>query len=174
MIGVSIISIPVFLIGFFPDRFIVWKLPPVFTQTTILLLDALLIYPLFSFGICAIIIDDINTLPASWTSFLITRSNFLRLLPITSAPFLTRILLARLALVILTPSSFSTQLVWADLLTYPTYQQAINSPISAVTGVTIDTILLPITSGIFALWYSQYAHRQLYPALAQKQGAAYR
>ncbi len=122
---------------------------------------------LWIFLLCTIMIDDVKAILAAWTSVLITLNNFFRLLLILGAIFLIRVLFTGLVALILTSSLFHVKLRAPLAFDYISYLWINSLPIIIVARWVFDLFLVPFSTVMLTLCYTQFAREVTYPALAK-------
>lgn len=122
--------------------------------------------PLITFGLCAIMIDDVKAAAAAWTSFLITINNFFRVFIIYVGVYIIRLLVIGLLIAILASGLFGFELPVPLSFDYSAYQKIVALPLIAAAGWLIDLIIFPLSWTILTLCYLIFTKEIQYPALS--------
>lgn len=167
ILGIPVILIPLFLLktisALIPTSPILWFLA---------LINETLISSFFTFGLCAIMIDDVKAWAAAWTSLLVTTNNFFRVFVITGGIFLIRLLLIGAIVAIIKSGLLSVELPTPLVLDYPTYLKLTTTPfVSAATWI-FDLFLFPLETIILTFGYLKFTKEIAYPALSHEQTTA--
>jgi hypothetical protein len=171
-IGVSSLSIPILLLEIFLIWLIGSQMPTSPFLWLIFLPTTLFIASFITFGLCAVMIDNLKVLAGAWTSFLITINNFFRIFVITGATFLARFLITVLAVTIPASGVFGVELPVPLALDYPTYQKLVAIPVVSWINWVFNLLLFPIESIMLTYAYLQFKKEIPYPALVERQTTA--
>ncbi len=136
------------------------------------LINDVFINSILTFGLCAIMIDDVKIWAAVGTSFLITFNSFSRVFVIIGVIFFIRTLLIYLVLAVLTSELFKVELPLPLTLDYTTYLELLNVPIVMIVCWILDLFFFPLTSIILTLGYLEFTKKITYPALAHRSNIA--
>ncbi len=153
-------SFPALLLALFVSIILKYAFPNSSFQWLIEFIAGSFISSLFIFSTCAIMIDDVKAVSASWTGFLIALKNFFRVLIIAGTIYLMRIFLTGLAIAIL------------RVFDYPPSQIIMGVPVTLI-AVWIFYLILIIPSSVFlTLGYLKFTKEVSYSALSNKQTSA--
>ena len=153
-----------------------WKMTKESSLSPVLWLFSLLgctfLSSFLSFGFSAIMIDNIKVLPAAWTSFrmIIYGRNFLRVLVITGAVFVIRLLLVGLIAVILSTGLFGAVLPAPLALDYSTYLKLMATPLVAGVNWIFNLFLHPLETIMLIIVYLKFSN-EVPPTLVQWENA---
>lgn len=165
MLGLILLTAPAFLIMAFLDWLSASKAPDSPLLWLVVSSTAAFAASLFTFGVCAILIDNLRPAAAAWTGLLITLNNYFRMCLIFGIPFLIQILLILLIASILSTGLFGILLPTPLSVDFVTYQNLFRLPVIVMASWVIDLLLLPLTSGVPALAYFKFSREISYPAL---------
>jgi hypothetical protein len=163
-----VLSIPIVLLFLFFSRIIVTTIPRSPLTWLFALTNQVVIGSFFTFGLCAIMIDNIEPLEAAWTGFLITRNNFFPLFIITGIIFFTRIFLQYLLLVIFASGPFNIELPVPLAQDYPTYLKLTSIPIMVIVDGIFNMFFVPLTSIVLTLGYLEFTEKIAYPLIKRQ------
>jgi hypothetical protein len=167
-VGFILLVIPALIVAFFIYSIFAFKAPASPFLWLLVLLIAVFFGSLITFGLCAIMIDDVNAFAAAWTSLLITLNNFFRVLLILGAYFFIRLLVIGLLFAVLASGLFKFEPTIPWTFDYPTYLKIMAIPLFAATGWILDLLLFPLTSAILILCYLKFTEEVHYPAISNR------
>jgi hypothetical protein len=170
LIGLLILNLPAGLVELLILAYIN-RLPSSPLQWLILLILISCI-SIYSFSMCAVLIDGVKAWQAVWLGFLITLNNFFRLIGITGLLLLIRGLFTLAVAVILASGLFHIGLPVPLALDYPTYLKLAAVPFISVATKLLDVFLYPLQTIILTLAYLKFTAEMSYPILAPRQTAA--
>jgi len=172
IIGFVLLTLPIMLLSVGIYIIVAIKAPTSFYLLPIVLIIGAFVVSLFTFGMCAIMIDDTKVGEAAWTGFLISINNFFYAFATTGIIFFIRACLIYLVVLVLSLGLFGIVLPIPLELNYSTYQKLLGVPIIAFAGWLFDLFFVPFTTIILTLGYFEFTKRISYPALEKRRNAA--
>lgn len=167
-IGFFLLTIPALLVVYLIYSTIAFKAPTSLFLWLISLMIEAFVISWFTFGLCAIMIDDLHALGAAWTSFLITLNNFFRLLIIYGGVFFIHFLVIGLLFAVFASGLFQFDLTIPLTFDYSTYLKMMAIPAFKTTRSIIDLLLFPMISAILTLCYLKFTQEIHYPAISNR------
>ena len=127
---------------------------------------------LYTFGICAVIINHAKVVAAAWTGLLITLNNLFRVLIIFGIVFLIRLFVTALLVSILAFGPGKSILPTPLAFDYQTYFNLLITPVIATSQLVLSLFLEPLQTVMFTLGYIRFTREITYPALPKLQNPA--
>jgi hypothetical protein len=124
---------------------------------------------LVTFGVCAIMIDDLKTYAAAKSSFSITLKYYCPVFVMISLEFFIHFIVIYIVAAILTSGLFNFKFAISLPLDLISYQKIQSTPIVAMVAWMIELPLIPFTSSVFTLLYLQFTKKISCPAVINQQ-----
>jgi hypothetical protein len=172
-IGLLILSAPIIIfIWGFTIRIITTKAPASPLLWVIDFIGNIFISSFFSFGLCAIMINNAKVWTAAWTSLLININNFFKVSVITGVIHIIRLLFTGLIVSTAASGLFRVELPTALTFDYPTYLKILAIPIVSWINWMFNLILYPVGAIMLTTVYLKLTKEVSYPALTPSETTA--
>jgi hypothetical protein len=169
LVGLAILITPAILLAILINFLIAKQIPTSPISWLAALMTGNFCGTLFIFGVCAVVIDEINAASAAWTSLLITLNNFFWTFLFTGILFIVRMFGVGLAAVILFSGLFHLGPSMPLAFDTITYQNLMTMPVIYWTEWIINLLLYPLASIGLTLAYLKFTKDISYPALSKRQ-----